>query len=106
MSVKALYPYDFPSKDRQQNFGEDILVNVMWTNNQMFSAAACFRAPKAMPWSDFRSQLVDPWAGSDPDYDPTAPTDWKIDGQAAEVDPDASLADLGVVHKGLITFRT
>ena len=60
MAVKALYDYDFPSKDRQELFGDDILVNVLWTNNMMFASAACFRAPKAMSWADFKSQMVDP----------------------------------------------
>ena len=106
MSVKAVYTYDYPSKDRQQNFGDDMLVNVMWTNNRMFAAAACFRAPKAMAWSDFRSQLVDPWAGSDPDYDPSAATGWEIDGKAVDLASDTPLGDAGLVHKGLITFRT
>ena len=37
MAVKALYDYDFPSKDRQELFGDDMLVNVLWTNNMMFA---------------------------------------------------------------------
>ncbi len=106
MTVKALYEYDFPSKDRPEVFGDDLLVHVMWTNNMMFVSAACFRAPKAMSWADFKSQMIDPWAASDPDYDPSAPTDWSVDGQSTSPAEDASLADLGVVHKGLITFRT
>ena len=55
MTVKALYDYDFPSRDRQELYGDDILVNVMWTNNRMFASPACFRAPKAMSWADFKS---------------------------------------------------
>ncbi len=106
MTVKALYEYDFPSKDRQENFGADLLVNVMWANNMMLCSPACFRAPKSMPWADFKSQMIDPWAASDPDYDPSAPTDWQVDGSASTPDSAASLGDLGVVHKGLITFRT
>lgn len=105
MTVKALYDYDFPSKDRQENFGEDLLVHVMWTNNMMFCAAACFRAPKAMAWTDFKAQMIDPWAASDPDYDPAAPTDWQVDGQPLTPDPATTLESTGVVHKGLITFR-
>ena len=106
MAVKALYEYDFPSKDRQEVFGDDMLVNVMWSNNMMFASAACFRAPKAMSWADFKSQMIDPWAASDPDYDPSAPTDWKVDGEPLSPSDSTSLADAGVVHKGLITFRT
>jgi phenol/toluene 2-monooxygenase (NADH) P4/A4 len=106
MTVKALYDYDYPSKDRQELFGDDILVNVMWTNNRMLAVAACFRAPKAMPWSDFKSQMIDTWAAADPDYDPSAPTGWQIDGQDRSPDPAGTIDDTGVVHKGLITFRT
>ena len=106
MAVKALYDYDFPSKDRAEVFGDDMLVNVRWLGNMMFAAPACFRAPKAMPWTDFTAQLVDPWAASDPDYDPTAATDWHVGDAALEVTEGMTLADTGVEHKGLITFRT
>jgi len=106
MPVKALYDYDYPSKDRQENFGDDILVNVMWANNMMFCAASCFRAPQAMSWSDFKSQMIDPWAASDPDYDPGAPRDWQCNGASFTPSDGLTLADTGVGHKGLITFRT
>ena len=106
MTVKALYDYDYPSKDRQELFGDDILVNVMWTNNPMFCSAACFRTPKAMSWADFKEQMSDPWAASDPDYDPSAPEGWQVDGEGFDPADDTSLDDAGVGHKGLITFRT
>ena len=106
MTVKALYDYDYPAKDRQEVFGDDLLVNVMWANNMMFCAAACFRAPKAMPWADFKAQMIDPLAGSDPDYDPTTPTGWQVNGEGFSPEDGTSLADTGVGHKGLITFRT
>ncbi len=106
MAVKALYDYDYPSADRAEVFGDDMLVNVMWTDNPMFASAACFRVPSAMPWSEFRSQLVDPWAGSDPDFEPAAARDWRIEGEPIEIDDSATVGSTGVVHKGLITFRT
>ena len=106
MTVKALYDYDYPAKDRQEVFGDDILVNVMWANNMMFCSAACFRAPKAMSWADFKSQMIDPWAASDPDYDPSAPADWQVQRRGLQPADDGTLADTGVGHKGLFTFRT
>jgi len=107
MTVKALYDYDYPAKDRQENFGDDILVHVLWANNLMFCAAACFRAPKAMPWSDFKAQMIDPWASSDPGYDPAAPAGWQVDGGGAiDTGANPTLEETGVGHKGLITFRT
>ena len=42
MTVKALYDYDYPSRDRQELYGDDMLVNVAWTNNMMFASPACF----------------------------------------------------------------
>ena len=106
MTVKALYDYDYPSKDRQEVFGDDILVNVLWANNMMFASAACFRVPKAMSWEDFKSQMIDPWAASDPDYDPSAPGGWQVNGEGFSPADDTTLADTGVGHKGLLTFRT
>jgi phenol/toluene 2-monooxygenase (NADH) P4/A4 len=109
MAVKALYDYTFPSADRAENFGDDQLVYVTWTGNLLFCSAACFRVPKAMPFGAFVSDIVAPWAGSDPDFDPAAVRDWKLfdttlfDTTPA-ADADASLADLGVGHKALLSF--
>lgn len=105
MAVNALDGYEFPSADRQENFGDDLLINVMWANNMMFCSAACFRAPRAMTWDDFKTQMIDPWAGSDPDYDPKTPNDWRLDGKPFTPDPKKSLAHHGAVHKGVITFQ-
>lgn len=111
MAVKALYDYDFPSADRAENFGDDQLVFVHWEGNLFLVAAAAFRAPKAMPFSEFVAAMVNPWASSDPDFDPAAVTDWRVDdrplaapGSAAPT--DGSLAELGVGHKSLLKFRT
>jgi phenol/toluene 2-monooxygenase (NADH) P4/A4 len=106
MAVKALYDYDYPSKDRPEVYGDDLLVHVMWAGNMMLCSAACFRAPKAMGWGEFKTLMIDPWAASDPDYDPSAPTDWRIDGREVAPSAETSLVDAGVVHKGLVTFRT
>jgi len=106
MTVKALYEYDYPSRDRPELYGDDMLVNVLWAGNIFLASAACFRAPKAMTWQDFKAQMIDPWAASDPDYEPSAPTDWRIDGEQVSPSDTTTLADTGVVHKGLITFRT
>jgi phenol hydroxylase P4 protein len=106
VTVKALYDYDYPSKDRQENFGDDLLVHVTWAGNMMFCSPACFRAPKAMSFADFKAQMIDPWAASDPDYEPSAPRDWQVNGEAFSADGGVSLADSGVGHKGLFVFRT
>ena len=106
MAVKALYDYDFPSADAAENFGEDQLVYVHWRGNLFLCSAACFRAPKAMPFGEFKAAMVDAWAASDPDYDPGAAHDWRLFDQPLDADPATSLADLGVGHKALLSFST
>lgn len=105
MTVKALGPYDFPAKDRQEVYGDDQLVHVLWEDNIFLCSAACFRVPKSMTWSDFKSQMIDSWASGDPDYRPDGATDWRRDEEAIDPRPDQTIADLAIPHKGLIRFR-
>lgn len=104
MSVKALYDYDYPSADRAELFGDDQLVYVHWDGNPLFCSAACFRAPKAMPFGEFVEQLVVPWAGSDPDFAAAAVRDWRLFDQPLDVADEKSLQDLGIGHKALLKF--
>jgi phenol hydroxylase P4 protein len=107
MAVVALQDgYEFPSRSRQELYADDQLVHVMWRNNRMFAAAATFRAPKAMPFGDFLSALVDPWAGSDPRFVAGSTKSWTLDGDPWRPAAGTALAELGVGHKSLITFET
>jgi phenol/toluene 2-monooxygenase (NADH) P4/A4 len=105
MAVKALGDYDFPAKDRQEVYGDDQLVHVKWDGNLFFCAAACFRAPKAMRWADFRSQMVDPLYSGDPDFKPENATNWRVDDRPITPGDDDTFETLGVEHKGLIRFE-
>lgn len=105
MAVKALYDYTFPSRDRQELYGDDILVYVGWLGNPLISTPACFRVPKAISFAEFKSQFIDPWAATDPDYDPAGPTGWEVNGDAAQIEGDSTLDSIEVGHKGLITFQ-
>lgn len=105
MPVRAITDtYAFPSRSRQELYGDDQLVHVLWRGNLMLCAAACFRAPKAMTWSAFLTEMVEPWASSDPDYVPGSARDWVLDGRPFTPEPDRTLAELGVGHKSLIEF--
>lgn len=106
MTVKALYDYEFPSRDRAEVFGDDLVVYVHWEGNPIFCSAACFRVPKAMPFGEFVTNAVAPWAGSDPDFDSAAIRDWQLFDKPLVVAVDKSLTDLGIGHKALLTFRT
>ncbi len=104
MAVKALGTYDFPSRSRQELYGDDMLVHVWWKDNPMFCAAATFRAPTAMTWADFKAQMIDPWAGSDPAYDPAFAFAWGYDGGDFAPNEAKTLAELGVGHKHTISM--
>ena len=106
MTVKALAEYDFPASDRLENFGDDMLVNLFWEANLFIGCPACVRVPRAMTWGDFKSGVIDPWASADPDYDPSAATGWRINDTPFTPDLDRSLEQLGVMHKGIVKFRT
>ena len=106
MAVKALYDYDFPSADRQELYGDDQLVYVHWEGNLFFCSAACFRAPSDMPVGDFLTDIVGPWAASDPDFDPASVGSWRLFDEPIELDDDRSLRDHGIGHKALLKFRT
>jgi phenol hydroxylase P4 protein len=104
MAVKSIGTYDFPSKSREELYGDDMLVHVWWKDNPMFVAAACFRAPKAMSWGDFRGAILDPWAHSDPDYDPAHAFTWELDGAAFTPEDSRTLAELGIAHKHVVAM--
>lgn len=104
MGVTAIGEYKFPSRSRQELYGDDQLVHVLWRGNLMLCAAACFRAPQAMPFGEFVATMVEPWASSDPDYVPGSAGSWQLEGEAIDPKDDESLADLGVKHKYLLSF--
>jgi len=104
MAVNALYDYEFPSADRAEHLGDDQLVYVPWAGNPLFCSAACFPAPKAMPFGEFVAGVVAPWAGSDPDFDAAAVAGWRLFDERLQPADDASLADLGIGHKALLHF--
>jgi phenol hydroxylase P4 protein len=103
MTIKALGPYDFPAADRQENFGSDQLVHVVWRNN-IFLVPACFRVPRSMTWSEFTSQIVDPWASVDLEYDADLVSEWSMDGEPITPRPEQTIREIGVPHKGVLVF--
>jgi phenol hydroxylase P4 protein len=98
--------YRFPSRSRQELYGDDQLVHVMWKGNPFFAAPATFRTPKATSWAEFVSDVVEPWASTDPDFTPGSPYGWRLDGEPFEPTTGATLDDLGVGHKSLLSFES
>lgn len=105
MSVRAIGEYAFPSRSRAELYGEDQLVHVWWRDNTFLASAATFRVPKAMPFGEFVTTVVEPWAASDPDFEPGSERDWFIDDRPLRVSDDSSLAELGIGHKHTVSFQ-
>lgn len=105
MAVKSIGEYRFPSRSRQELYGDDQLVSVWWRDNPWFCAASMHRAPRAMTFGDFWAQMVAPWAAGDPDLaegKDWTDFEWSLGGESFTPDPEKSLADLGVGHKDVL----
>lgn len=102
--IKSLGTYDFPSKSRQELYGDDILVHVWRKDSMFFASAATFRAPKAMKWADFVGGMVMPFVTSDPDFDQTKEVSWQLVDDPFTPDPEKSLEENGVQHKYTIAL--
>jgi phenol hydroxylase P4 protein len=72
----------------------------------MFCSAACFRVPKTMPFGEFVTSFVTPWAESDPDFHREGMRHWRLFNEPLDGTENKSLADLGIGHKALLTFTT
>lgn len=105
MSVRSIGEYNFPSRSRVELYGDDQLVHVWWRDNQYLAAAATFRVPKAMPFGEFVTNVVEPWAATDPDFVAGSERDWFLDDDPLRVSDDASLSELGIGHKHTLSFQ-
>ncbi len=105
MTINSIGEYRFPSRSRQELYGDDQLVSVLWEDNRWFCSAVMQRAPKAMTFGDFWDQMIAPWAAADPDLDPAkgwADFAWTLGGKPFTPEAERSLADLGVGHKDVL----
>lgn len=103
--IKSIGEYDFPSRSAQARYGDDQLVHVWYDGNPWFSAAACFRAPKAMAFGDFWAALVVPFFEEDPDWQTSwtpVEFEWDLDGASWSPEEGDDLQALGVGHKSVI----
>ena len=108
MALKTIGAYVFPSRSRQELYGEDQMVHVWWRDNPWLCSAVTQRAPRSMTFGDFWSQLIVPWAGTDPELaegKDWSDFEWTLGGEPFAPDPQKSLADLGIAHKATLSMR-
>jgi phenol hydroxylase P4 protein len=97
--------YSFPSRGRRELYGDDILVHLMWRGNPLFASPATFRLSPSLTWAEFVSHTVEPWATMDPRFDASRVGGWILDGKAITPPTTATLEQLSVGHKSLLTFE-
>ncbi|CDM23342.1 Phenol hydroxylase, P4 oxygenase component DmpO [Castellaniella defragrans 65Phen] len=108
MAVKSLGPYDFPPKDRLENFHGNQLTYIGWEDHLLFCAPFCFPFPPDMPFGLIIDQVLPGAFGYHPDF---ARIDWsKVEwfksGRPWTPQHDKSLAENGLRHKDVLRFRT
>ncbi|KDB09343.1 Phenol hydroxylase conserved region [Burkholderia sp. lig30] len=107
MTVVALKPYDFPLMDTVEKFPAPLLY-VLWEGHLMFPAPFCLPLPPDTPFGALAAQILPPIYGYHPDF---AKIDWDRvqwfkSGEPWTPDATKSLAENGLGHKDLISFRT
>ncbi|MDR3376822.1 MAG: phenol hydroxylase subunit P4 [Ancalomicrobiaceae bacterium] len=107
MTVAALAPYEFASRDRLENFHGKQLVYVWWEKHRMFSRPFVVALTPATPFRRLFEDYISTYAWH-PDW-PHIVWDqviWQNGDEVFTPDFDASLAQNGIGHKDLIRFST
>lgn len=111
--IVSIGEYNFPSRSARELYGDDMLLMAWWKGNPWFVSAACYRVPQDMSWTDFWNGVFVPYHEEDPDFD--AGKGWEQftwflavnrDEVPLTIDPDKSLAELGLTHKAVLGFRS
>lgn len=107
MTVAALGPYDFPSRDALANYHGKQLVYVWWEKHRMFSRPFVVALSPETTFRELVENHVSSYAHH-PDYAKIAWDEviWRNGDEVFTPDLDASLAENGIGHKDLIRFTT
>lgn len=107
MSVVAVKPYDFPAKDVRENFPAPLLF-IGWEEHLMFPCPVALPLPADMPFGAIGQAVLPGVYGVHPDFARIDwnTTEWFKSGHPWTPDPAKSLADNGLDHKDMISFRT
>lgn len=108
MAVTALDTYDFPSRDRVENFHGNILVNFCWDRHVLFAAPFCFALSSGMTLREVMTTLVAKAIRAHPDAEKIDwdAVRWQKDDRSWQPNLDKTLAENHVGHKDYIVFNT
>ena len=107
MSVVAVKPYDFPARDRRENFPAPLLY-IGWEDHLMFASPVCLPLPPDTPFGALAQGVLPGVYGEHPDFARIdwSQVEWFKSGQPWTPDPAKSLQANGLQHKDAIRFRT
>lgn len=107
MSTVALGPYEFPAKDRRENFPAPLLY-IGWEDHLLFCSPVCLPLPPDTPFSALGSVVLPGVYGAHPDFPRIDWTrvEWFKSGKSWAPDITKSLMENGIRHKDVIRFRT
>ncbi|AUW60554.1 phenol hydroxylase (plasmid) [Sphingobium sp. SCG-1] len=108
MAVASIAHYEFPAKDRVENFHGNQLVYLHWEDHLMFCAPVAFPLPPTMSFRGMIENVLTPAYSPHPDFEKIdwAAVRWTLDDVVVEPEWERSLAENKVGHKSLLRFIT
>jgi phenol hydroxylase P4 protein len=109
MSVKFIgEAYDFECANREENYGGDINIYVVWDQHLMYACPSTYRVPRDMKFREFLEEVFTPDYAQHPDlakvdWDDTV---WEFYDQPWTPELDKSFEDNSVGHQSLLRFKT
>lgn len=108
MAIASLGKYDFPSRDKLENFHGNQLIYIGWDHHTMICSARAFPASPQMRFGDLLETFIPAAFARHPDFASINWDEviWIRDDEEFVPDMDGSIADNQIVHKGAIRFKT
>ncbi|HEB27337.1 MAG TPA: phenol hydroxylase [Porticoccus sp.] len=109
MSVKFIGDsYEFECRNREENYGGDINIYVVWDQHLMYATPATYRIPKDMVLRDFLEQVFMPDNAQHPDTEKVNWDNavWEFYDQPWTPDLDKSFENNSVGHQSFLRFKT
>lgn len=108
MSVKAIGAYEFPSRDREEIFGDNLIVYFSWEQHLLFAAPFLLFTPRDVTFAQFVEERVKPLIAPDPQAGEIdwATVEWLNGETPMQPDFAATLDGNGIGHKDQIRMIT
>lgn len=109
MAVRAICPdYVGEVKDKQANFGDNVLVYIGWDEHLLFCSAKTFPLPLSMTFQTLKTDILPEGFNQHPDFEHIKweEVQWYLNGEPIQPSDKQTLAELGFDHKSLLRFKT